>query len=229
MTGREVYEVLMARGSDKLYHANSVKTSLSLLQMGGLASRGAVVDQGLPQTSQISDQDDREYGIWYDSFVDTFDIHNALGRRNYYGPVLFVMDAKLLLSLPLNTTVLVTRCNPTKWCGLTINQRYFLTVPELEAGLNVGYFDHMISIRSPNGVVPFHGTVERIILDEPRLSAPEVGQEYVDARDAISAAAATAGVEVQVERRICSMHLCKCTTQYQDPNKPKRIGYFFTP
>ncbi|MFN3731986.1 hypothetical protein [Comamonas testosteroni] len=227
MTGQEVYEVLMERGGNKLYHANSVKTSLSLLQLGGLASRGEVRDSGLPQTRQISDSEDREYGIWYDSFVDTHDIHRALKRRNFYGPVLFVMVAELLLRLPAGTTVLVTRCNPTKWGGLPDNQRYFLTRRELAAGLRVGYFDHMITIRSPDGIVPFAGTIERIILDEPRLSAPNVGQEYVSARNAISAAAARAGIQVQVERRTCAW--CNCTTEYQDPSKPNRVGYFFTP
>ncbi|WP_298018021.1 hypothetical protein [uncultured Castellaniella sp.] len=227
MTGQEVYEVLMARGSDKLYHANSVKTSLSLLRLGGLASRGEVMDRKLPQTSQISDQEDREYEIWYDIFVDTHDIHSVLRRRNFYGPVLFVMDAKLLLRLPLNSTVLVTRCNPTKWKGLPNDQRYFLTMPELAAGLKVGYFDHMITIRSPNGIIPFSDTLERIILDEPRLSAPDVSEDYVAAQGAISEAVAKAGIRVQIERRICDV--CNCKTEYQDPDKPKRIGYFFTP
>ncbi len=227
MTGQEVYEVLMERGGNKLFHANSVRTSLSLLQLGGLASRGLVSDRCLPQTSQISDTQDREYGIWYDSFLDTYDIHSALSRRNHYGPVLFVMTAELLLRLPAETRVLVTRCNPTKWAGLADDQRYFLTRHELAAGLQVGHFDHMITMRSPDGIVPFAGTVERIILDEPRLKAPDVGEEFVVAREAISAAAAQAGIRVEVERRICSW--CNCTIEYQDPNKPKRIGYFFTP
>ncbi len=227
MTGQEVYGVLKGRGGDKIYHANSVKTSLSLLKLGGLASRGTVKAHKLPQTSQISDEKDKEYGIWNDSFLDTHDIHSALKCRNFYGPVLFVMAVELLLGLPAGTTVLVTRCNPTKWDGLTDDQRYFLTIQDLAAGLKVGYFDHMITIRSPNGIIPFAGTVERIVLDEPRLSAPNVGQEYVVARNAISAVAAQAGIQVQVERRTCVC--CNCTTQYQDPNRPKRVGYFFTP
>lgn len=227
MTGKEVYEVLIARGSDKLYHANSVRTSLSLLKLGGLASRGAVKASTLPQTSQMSDEKDQKYGIWHDSFLDTHDIHSALKCRNFYGPVLFVMAAELLLHLPPRTTVQITRRNPTKWDGLTDDQRYFLTSQELVAGLRVGYSDHMTTIRSPNGIIPFAGTVERIILDEPRLSAPDVGQEHVAARNAISAAAAQAGIQVQVERRTCVR--CNCTTQYQDPGKPKRVGYFFTP
>lgn len=227
MTGQEVYEVLQKRGGNKLYHANSVKTTLSLLKLGGLASRGAVADNGLPQTSQISDDKDRQYGIWHDSFLDTFDIHRALSRRNFYGPVLFVMAAELLLRLPAGATVLVTRCNPTKWADVPHDERYFMTKRDLEVGLRVGHFDHMITIRSPNGVVPFAGTLERVLLDEPRLRAPAVGQEHASARDAISAAIVKAGLAVQVERRTCAQ--CNCTNDYQDPNKPKRIGYFFTP
>lgn len=227
MTGEEVYKVLMDLGGDKLFHANSVSTSLSLLQLGGLASRGVVMDRGLRQTNQISDAADRKYGIWYDSFLDTYDIHSVLKRRNFYGPVLFVMAAELLLRLPPETIVQVTRCNPTKWDGLPNDQRYFLTTSELYAGLRVGHFDHMVTIRSPDGIVPFSGTVERIILDEPRLNAPDVGPEYVAARDAISVAAAQAGIQVQVERRTCVR--CNCTTEYQDPEKPKRVGYFFSP
>ena len=227
MTGKEVYKVLMALGSDNLYHANSVKTSLSLLKLGGLASRGAVKARRLPQTSQISDEKDQKYGIWHDSFLDTHDIHRALNCRNFYGPVLFVMAAKLLLDLPVRTTVLVTRCNPTKWGGLTDDRRYFLTTHELAAGLQAGCADHMVTIRSPDGIIPFAGLVQHIILDEPRLGAPHVGQEYVAARDAILAAAAQAGIQVQVQRRTCVS--CNCTTQYQDATKPKRIGYFFNP
>jgi hypothetical protein len=229
MTGQEVYEVLTSKGSDKLYHANSVKTSLSLLQLGGLASRGAVVDSRLSQTSQISDQEDRKYGIWYDAFVDTLDIHPAFKRRNHYGPVLFVITAELLLRLPAASTVLITRCNPTKWGALPDqHQRYFLNVDELAAGWRVGYFDHMVTIRSPGGIVPFAGAVERIILDEPRLKRPEVGPEYRAAHDAIARAAAQAGLQVPIERRLCGFS-CNCTNEYQDQAKPQRIPYFFAP
>lgn len=227
MTGKELYDVLMARGGSKLYHANTVKTSLSLLKLGGLASRGTVEDRGLPQTIQNSDAKDKKYDIWYDIFVDTHDIHSALRCRNFYGPVLFVMTADLLLRLPAGTTVSVTRCNPTKWDGLSYDQRYFLTSRELADGLRVGFFDHMITIRSPDGIVPFVDSVERIILDEPRLNAPNVGNEYVVAKDAILTAAAKAGIQTTVMRRACV--LCKCTAQYQDPQYPKRISHFFTP
>ena len=227
MTGQEVYDVLTNRGNYKLYHANSVKTSLSLLTMGGLASRGLVVKNGLQQTSQITDDKDKEYGIWYDSFLDTHDIHSTLRRRNFYGPVLFVMNANLLLQLPAGTDVLITRCNPTKWAGLPDDQRYFLTNHELASGLRIGCSDHMVTIRTPNGIVPFAGTVERIILDEPRHPASAVSQEHVVAQNAISAAALNAGINVHVERRYC--YGCNCTTEYMNPDKPKRIGYFFTP
>jgi len=227
MTGQEVYEALLNSGCDTLYHANSVKTSLSLLELGGLASRGLVHDRRLPQTSQISDRKDQEYGIWYDSFLDTHDIHSVLRRRNFYGPVMFVMSSEILLRLPEGSTVQTTRCNPTKWDGLSNIQRYFLTKDELVKGLRVGHFDHMLTIRTPHGIVPFADTLEKIVLDEPRLPDPDVGPEYEAARDAILACAARSGIRLTVERRVCDH--CSCQSDYQNSNKPKRIGYFFSP
>lgn len=226
MTGEEVYHVYKSKAKygNMLYHANSVKTSTSLLHLGGLASRGAVADQNLPQTSQISDNDDRKYNIWYDTFIDTFDIHSALKRRNHYGPVQFVLNSELLLNLPENSSVLVTRCNPTKWANCpSVDQRYFSTLNDLKSGWIIGHFDHMITISSPSGIVPFSGALEKIILDEPRLPTPQVGHEYNYAEQSLSA---KNNLNIPIQRRQCAAS-CTCTRDYQD--KSTRIPYFFSP
>jgi hypothetical protein len=75
MTGNEVYDILVERGVTHLHHANSVRTSLSQLRLGGLASRALVESNKLAQTSQITDTEDREYGIWGDVFVPYLKLH----------------------------------------------------------------------------------------------------------------------------------------------------------
>jgi hypothetical protein len=109
MESVEVYSVLKQIGATKIYHANTVLTSCTLLELGGLASRALVEAQGLPQTPQYSDGKDKEYKIWDGILVDHVDIHNRARKRNQYGPVLFLLDLEWLLGLPDSTCVRVTK------------------------------------------------------------------------------------------------------------------------
>jgi hypothetical protein len=224
MTGNEVHEILISRGVRHLHHANSVKTSLSQLRLGGLASRGLVERARLPQTGQYTDDVDREYGIWNDVFVDTVDIHQRGSDRNKYGPVLFLMNVDVLRALPISAQVLVTRLNPSKWVKDQPDaERYFLTKEELNQGLSVGDFNQMIVIRTTEGIVPFTRYLEEIILDEPRLTSG-TGPEFDTAAGAISTAIAALGLQVPLRRRTCAF--CKCIGSYA--LKPTRIPYFFS-
>lgn len=223
MTGEEVFRVLSARGVKELYHANSVKTSVSLLLLGGLASRGRVEKAGLPQTNQITDTKDRDFGIWNDVFLDTVDIHDRTSNRNHYGPVLFVLSAEILLNLPPASRVLMTRSNPSKWnLSLSDEQRYFMTEEELEAGVDVGRFDHMLVIRTGAGIVPFQHHLKSIILDEPKYEDRE-SIEFQAAVAALEDAGRKKGVETNIIRRECSP--CGCIASYSE--KTSRIPWFF--
>ncbi len=224
MTGQEVYSILVARGVTRLYHANSVKTSLSQLRLGGLASRQAVEQAGLPQTKQITDEGDQKFGIWGDVFVDMVDIHARISDRNKYGPVQFTLNVEVLTSLPENARVLVTRSNPSKWADVNCDeQRYFLNAVALAGGLTIGNLDQMLVIRTDNGFVPFGCYLQTIVLDEPRLAAGE-SPEFQAAAKALANAATASSFPVDVVRRSCSP--CKCLTSYTEPKS--RIPWFYS-
>jgi hypothetical protein len=223
MTGGEIYDILAARGVMHLHHANSVKTSLSQLRLGGLASRALVERQNLPQTIQFTDAVDREYGIWGDVFVDTVDIHRRISNRNKDGPVLFVLNVRVLCALPPTARVLVTRLNPSKWTdNCSDAERYFLTAAELKNGFSVGDFDQMLVIRTAEAIVPFTQYLEEIVLDEPKLMVG-TSPEFDAAAYALSNALAALNLQVPVNRRACAP--CNCIASYAEAGT--RIPWFF--
>ncbi len=109
-----------------------------------------------------TDDLDRRLGIWNDIFLDTVNIHSQISDRNKYGPVLFEMSVEMLRNLPAPSRVLVTRSNPSKWqVGASEADCYFLSKSELGKGFGVGNFDHMLVIRTPNGLIPFANFLQR--------------------------------------------------------------------
>jgi len=214
MKGSDVYAVLMQKGISHLHHANTVTTSCSFLTVGGLVSRGHAVQQGLPQTPQYSDPLDQQFGIWYDIFTDTVDIHERASRRNYYGPVLFVLDPAILLSLPPGSDVLVTKKNPTKWVnGEQASDRYFQTPFELSMFLSRGTFDQMITFRTPTGYIPFAGKHTEIVLDNPQGALQNGSNAYTAGEAKLRNAASASGIKVTISQRTCNPN-CKCLGQY---------------
>ena len=211
MTGQEVHAVLTARGITALHHANSVKTSSSLIRLGGLASRGNVEAAHLPQTWQYSDPDDKKYGIWNDVFLDAPDFHHRIANCNQYGPVTFEVSIDILLSLPPGSRVLVAKLNPTKWDGVPEEGRYFLTPAELQAGFSFGDFDHMLIIRTASGIVPFGNHLRQILVDEPLQ--PNPSKQYGEAAAHLNATLAASHSPAAVTRRTCRAD-CKCTATY---------------
>jgi len=224
MIGQEIRDILVKRGAFVLHHANSVSTSHSQLLLGGLASRHHVQQRRYPQTGQITDPTDQALGIWDDIFLDTVDIHQRSSNRNKYGPVLFKFHVDLLLALPQEARVLITRSNPSKWATtMTDDERYFMDATQLEAGLDVGRFDHMLVIRTPAGIIPFDRNFQAIILDEPRL-ATGTGQEYNRAEQFLNNAASQVNLALRVQRRMCLG--CKCWAAYAE--NANRIPYFYS-
>jgi len=216
MQGPDVYNVLRGKYIHKLYHANTVTTSCTFLKLGCLASRGHVTDLGLPQTSQYTDSIDRKYGIWYDVFADTVDIHHRAGRFkfNQYGPVLFVLDVAILKDLPAKSEVLVTKKNPTKWIvDETVDDRFFTTSEELESYLEVGTFDQMVVIRTEKGILPFPGGTVPIILDDPQRTLSDGTSAFLHATTRIRTAA-LGNTRIQLTKRICRGN-CRCIELYK--------------
>src|SRR3989304_10061841 len=146
IASKRVFEILQEKGVDTICHANSVLTACQFLRSGSLMSRGTVYRKGLYQTPQKSDRIDRKYGIWFDVFTDSVDIHNRARQANCYGPVLFVIDSELIKKT-YTGRVWVTKLNPTKWKGNEHRERWF----EYDSGHSIdfarGNFDQMIVFR----------------------------------------------------------------------------------
>jgi hypothetical protein len=228
MQGTDVFAILKKLGATYLHHANSVTTSCTFLEQGGLVSRGFVEDHGLNQTAQpLSDDIDKKYAVWHSIFVDHVDVHGRASRKNHYGPVLFFLDLDILLGLPDGTDVLVTKQNPTHWNDQeTDGDRFFQSPEELSTNIRFGNFDKMLVIQTPSGKLDFPNGRARILLDDPKrqLSAGEDAYTYAENR--LNAAAAISHVEVAVKRRACRGN-CTCVKKYAAYG-PKQLVTYFT-
>jgi len=230
MKGSEVYEILGNIKVTHLHHANSVTTSCTFLEQGGLGSRGFVEDNGLKQTPQSSDEKDKRYGIWHRVFVDNVDIHERAGPvrgPNEYGPVLFVLDRDVLLELPTDSEVAVTKQNPCYWYdNQPDSERWFESVGELAAGLEKGEFAQMLVIKTPTGKLDFPNGKARIILDDPQRQLSFAENAYTHAEGQLKKAAIAGGVEVSIARRVCS-NACTCVQKYATWGA-NRVDLYFT-
>jgi hypothetical protein len=218
MQGSEVYDVLKQIGATHLHHANSVITSCTFLEQGGLLSRGLVDDHGLKQTPQpSSDEIDKKFGIWHSIFVDHVDIHDRAGRKkgpNYYGPVLFVFGLDILAGLPAGTDIQVTKRNPVHWLdGEPVSDRYFQSVDELAKSIRFGNFDKMLVIQTPSEKLDFTNRRAHISLDNPVRQLSSGENAYAHAQSRLNAAAAVGGIAVSIQQRACP-NGCVCVKKY---------------
>jgi hypothetical protein len=230
MKGPEVYGVLKKIGAEHLHHANSVITSCTFLEQGGLLSRKFVEDHGLTQTAQpSSDEIDKKFGIWDRIFVDHIDIHARVRRMvglNYYGPVLFQLDLDVLLGLPANTEVCVTKKNPTNWQkDEPDSERWFQSAEELAKNIRLGDFGKMLVIRTPSEKLDFPKGQAQIILDDPQRDLSSAEKAYTHAENRLKAAAAIGGVKLSIHRRACPND-CVCVQKYAKYNA-KKIDFYF--
>ncbi len=215
MNGHEVYEVLKEKGIDHLFHANSVMTSCTFLRQGALVSRGYAAKHGLQQTSQYTDKKDEKYGVWHDVFLDSDDYHRRISDRNKYGPVIFVMDSRILTSLPGGSIVLATRSNPSKWTdGQKDDDRYFLTRKHMQFGFGWGTFDHEITVRTPTATLPFSQFLIEVILDNPLQKWRDGSDVFATAMHSLQLAATHGKVSAPMRARTCNPG-CKCLSTYQ--------------
>ena len=139
LSSSKVYEILKGMGINKVYHANSVITACQFLRQGALLSRGSIERRGLIQTAQISDDIDKEIGVWFDVFTDSVDIHERIKNVNKYGPVLFVLDVTSLIAVD-SSMVWITKTNPIKWKKKNFDERWFTSTDDLSANFVEGEF-----------------------------------------------------------------------------------------
>lgn len=216
MLGSEIYEILHDRGISTLHHANTVTTSCTFLETGGLASRKYVEDRYLAQTPQSSDSADKQFQVWDRIFVDHVDIHHRGGKSrgpNYYGPVLFLLKLEVLLTLPEGTDVLVAKRNPIYWPNLPASERWFTDKDQLAQEFVVGEFEKMLMIQTPAGILSFPDELIQINLDNPnrKLSTGEDSHSHSLAR--LNASAELGGVEIAINPANCKIG-CRCAEEY---------------
>lgn len=215
MNGPDVCDVLLAKGIQHLYHANSVVTSDTFLRQGGLVSRGTAEENRWSQTEQYTDDTDKRYGVWRDIFLDSDDYHRRINNRNQYGPVVFVMESTILNGLPAGSAVYVTRSNPTKWSdGQNQDDRYYSTTGQLRAELMLGTFDQMVTIRIPGGILPFGQHLLEVILDNPAALRLDGTDAFSGSLTQLTTAAKHGHVKSPIRERSCNLG-CKCVHTYK--------------
>jgi hypothetical protein len=213
---KKVFEILKDKGVERIYHANSVVTSCQFLRYKSLMSRGTIDRANLFQTPQKSDGMDKRYGIWYDIFADSVDIHHRAKRANAYGPVLFELNVKII-EKAYTGRVWVTKCNPTKWKkNIKHEKRWFTSAQDLAKNFTYGRFDQMIVFRHCGGELPLDKHLEKIILDDPELEESDNGVDYFSVSyGALCSSMAEGGIYVPIEKRACP-DTCTCLDDYQD-------------
>lgn len=213
LDAREVLRVLREKGVTTLHHANSVRTACSFLRQGKLLSRGTLDELGLPQTDQQTDSLDQSFGLWYDIFVDTVDIHYRARRRNNYGPVLFELNLEVFEQDWL-AYVWVTKSNPKNWTEETsYGERYFGSIQELSDSFVYGSFDKLFILRSAGGVLRLNQFLSRIVLDKTDRDLNGV-RAYDQAIGALRASCVAGGLsDVEITFHACQQN-CSCANSY---------------
>jgi hypothetical protein len=215
LNSKEIHKSLKSKNINTLHHANTVQTACIFLQNGRLLSRGTVDERRIEQTAQKSDAIDLKYGIWYDIFLDSVDIHERAGRRNLYGPVLFRFNLDVLLEnwLP---SVWITKKNPTLWKDSdTHSDRYFQSVDEFHNTYKKGNFNSMFMLRHAGGVLRLLPHLKDIVVDDPALEYQEGVDVYSQTVGALNVSAWQGGIkDLKIVKRKCSPD-CQCGEQYQ--------------
>lgn len=178
LNNQELHDFFVEKEILVLYHANTVRTSLTYFQQNGLLSRGAVEKLGLVQTHQSSDEADQVLNVWNDIFLDSTDLHTFFGRQNYYGPILFELDISLIQND--NYEIWITKDNPIYWSRDSTNeQRYFQNVDELRNNWdNYQRQKKMITIRNNATPILFE-YIRKVLVDDPRVKIPDGNGDYI--------------------------------------------------
>ncbi len=211
MTNQQIKQILISKGVTHLYHANSVKTSLTFLHNNGLISRGICEDRGLPQSPQSpqsSDNKDKYLEIYYDIFFDSVDIHKRTHHANFYGPVLFVYNIDVLDTAE-EGSIKITKDNPIRWeTFFTEDERYFTNVEDLRANFFKGEFKQHITIVNRHTPLSFD-YLNKIILNFPNIDNPLLNQAYRYINNI------TQEKNIQICSQICEGS-CKCNEFYSN-------------
>lgn len=226
LPSKKVFALLEEKGVKELHHANSVLTSCQFLRRARLLSRGTVERQKLFQTEQSSDDLDKQFGIWFDVFADTVDIHHRARRRNLYGPVLIVLNVEKLRE-SYTGRIWITKKNPVYWKDLPDDQRWFRSLDELKSDFQAGAFAQMAVFRHCGGELPIKKAITKLVLDDPSIRTKKGDVDYFSmAYGALRLSLFEGGMDVSIEKRSCPPE-CKCQKEYRSDLDMAR--QFFVP
>ncbi|MET2954467.1 hypothetical protein [Vibrio harveyi] len=209
---KELYNFLKGKGIEHLFHANTVATSITYIENGGLLSRDWVERSNLYQTSQSSDEIDKLFDVFDDVFLDTEDLHKYFSRQNHYGPVLFKFNIDMLLEE--NLEIWVTKDNPIYWDKKSkTKDNYFVDVNELSnLWTNHDKQRKMITVKKPTSPILFN-YLEEICLDNPKVLIHDDVSLRVESKRALEKAIeAKKELEGKLVWRQCGH--CFCTDNY---------------
>ena len=199
---------------NRLYHVNTVVTSLSFIKQNGLLSRQTADYLGVPQTPQDSDEIDKKFNVYNDIFFDSVDIHERAKRPNEYGPVMFVYTIDVL-DLLSEYDIGITKDNPIYWRdGMTENEKYFNNALEMCIWFRKGDFNKHITIRNISVPLTFD-YLEEIVIENPGEAHIELLE---NAKYKIENALYSTGRNIPVRVRSCPSE-CKCFSQYTEFNR----------
>lgn len=226
ISGKYLRNLLCDYDVDTIYHANSVIASCQFLSSNSLLSRWVVERDYLLQTKQYTNAADRHYDFWFDVFIDLVDIHDSMNNANAYGPVLFAIDADVIVNSG-SSKVWVTKLNPIKWIGRQHKEKWFTSSKDLKEGFVTNNFDNTIVFRNCSGVLPLQDYLKQIIVDDPMMVTADGDVEYYSiAYGALSMAMTQGGINVDIRKRQCTKQ-CSCIGEYQ--NDTNRTDQLFFP
>ena len=228
----ELYDFLESKNLKYFFHANTVRTSCTLIRQKGLLSRGEITKRNLPMTPQSSDEIDKIFDVWNDIFFDIVDLHGYFPRQNLYGPVCFKLSNKFLLddNLP---NICITKNNPIYWdINMTEEEKYYSSVDEYISDFeknmrNLSIQTKMFTIHNTTKRIPFKKYLIEILLDNPRVKINEHAL-FPDAKQAILSTLNESGFDTNMLKiRVCSN--CFCKENYFKQVSIDELEKLFTP
>jgi hypothetical protein len=227
LNNKKLYELLKEKGVTNLFHANTVATSITYIEEGGLLSREYIEDQELYQTPQTSDEIDKLFDVFDDIFIDTIDLHKNFNRQNHYGPVLFQFSLELLLDD--NIEIWVTKDNPIYWAkNSDVSENYFKSVKELSKEWDNHEIQRkMFTIKKPNEPILFN-YLESITLDNPKVLINDDVSLRLESRKAFKKATKDKPeIRKMLVWRECGY--CFCTDNYLNQVPTPELAQKFLP
>lgn len=229
---KELYDFLSRRKFKYFFHANTVKTSCTLIEQKGLLSRGEITKRKLAMAAQSSDDIDKVFNVWNDIFFDIVDLHGYFSRQNLYGPVCFKISNEFLLDKDL-PNICITKDNPIYWeQDMSNEEKYYLTVDEYAAEFDENMKNRtiqkkMFTIHDTSKRIPFKKYLVEVILDNTEVKVNGVSVFSI-AKEALVSAIRKAGFDPNILKvRKCTN--CYCGTNYMSQVSIAELEKLFMP